>query len=194
MTRLIGYARVSTQDQELNMQLDALKQIGCVKIFSDKVSGTKAARPGLDECLKYLQANDVLVVWRLDRLGRSIKHLILLIEQLKQRNIAFKSICEGAIDTTTASGELIFNLFSVLAQFECRLLQDRTNAGLAASRARGKLGGKPPMSSTDSRVLNAKKMYQDHNMSIRDICKILKISRTSFYRYINLKNETQTKG
>lgn len=187
MTRLIGYARVSTQDQELNMQLDALKQIGCVKIFSDKASGAKTARPGLDECLKYLQANDILVVWRLDRLGRSIKHLILLIEQLKQRNIAFKSICEGMIDTTTASGELIFNLFSCLAQFERRLLQDRTNAGLAAARARGRLGGKPPMSNTDVRVLNAKKMYQDHNMSIRDICKILKISRSSFYRYINLK-------
>ena len=194
MTRLIGYARVSTQDQELNLQLDALKQIGCVKVFTDKTSGAKAERPGLDECLKYLQEGDVLIVWRLDRLGRSIKHLILLIEQLKQRNIAFKSICEGAIDTTTASGELIFNLFSVLAQFERRLLQDRTNAGLAAARARGRLGGKPPMSSADSRVLNAKKMYQDHNMSIRDICKILKISRTSFYRYINLKNEISIKG
>ena len=113
MTRLIGYARVSTQEQDLNLQLDALKKAGCShdKIFVDKISGSKAERPGLEKCLATLQPNDTLLVWRLDRLGRSMIHLISLIEDLRIKQIGFKSICDGAIDTTTASGELIFNIF-----------------------------------------------------------------------------------
>jgi len=121
--RLIGYARVSTNDQELDLQLDALKQAGCHRdlIFTDKGSGAKLNRPGLEVCLRELRKEDILLVWRLDRLGRSMKDLVNLVEQLQQRGIGFRSLCDGAIDTTTASGELVFNIFSSLAQFERRL-------------------------------------------------------------------------
>lgn len=140
-SRLVGYARVSSNGQELQLQLDALKKAGVAKsdVFTDKVSGAKAARPGLEKCLQQLKPGDTLLVWRLDRLGRSIRHLIDLVEDLHQRGVKFKSICDGAIDTTSASGELIFHVFSALAQFERRLIQERTNAGLKAqnSRSRG---------------------------------------------------------
>ena len=145
VARLIGYARVSTNGQELQLQNDALLKAGVPQklIFVDKVSGAKAARPGLDECLRQLREGDTLLVWRLDRLGRSVRHLIDLVENLRQRKVGFKSICDGAVDTTTASGELIFHVFSALAQFERRLIQERTNAGLKAARARGRLGVAP---------------------------------------------------
>ena len=137
--RLVGYARVSTDDQDLSLQIDALTKHGIPKslIFSDKLSGAKSDRPGLAKCLDALQSGDVLVVWRLDRLGRSMRHLITIVEDLRARGIGFRSLNEGAIDTTSASGELIFNIFSALAQFERRLIQERTKAGLAAARARG---------------------------------------------------------
>jgi DNA invertase Pin-like site-specific DNA recombinase len=188
MSELIGYARVSTKEQELQLQLDALELAGCSKnkIFVDKISGSKAERPGLDECLRELKTGDTLIVWRLDRLGRSMHHLVLLIEALRQKGISFKSICDGAIDTTTASGELIFNIFSSLAQFERRLIQERTRAGLDAARSRGKKWGRKKIENNNPKVLTAKKMHQDHGMSIDNICKTLKISRASFYRYIAL--------
>ena len=188
MPQLIGYARVSTQEQELNLQLDALQKAGCEKskIFVDKISGANAKRPGLDECLTELKRGDTLLVWRLDRLGRSMNHLVLLIEDLKEKGINFKSICDGAIDTTTVSGELIFNIFSSLAQFERRLIQERTRVGLEAARARGRNGGRKKIENTHPKVLMAKKMHKDHTMSIQDICKTLKISRAGFYRYITL--------
>ncbi len=188
MPKLIGYARVSTQDQDLNLQLDALEKAGCQKheIFVDKISGSKAERPGLEKCLAVIQPGDTLLVWRLDRLGRSMVHLISLIEDLRTKQIGFKSICDGAIDTTTASGELIFNIFSSLAQFERRLIQERTKAGLDAARARGRQGGRKKLEETNPKVLMAKNMHKDHGMSIENICKTLKISRASFYRYINL--------
>lgn len=188
MSKLVGYARVSTNEQDLQLQLDALIKIGCNKdtIFTDKISGTKAERPGLEKCLEKLQNGDTLIVWRLDRLGRSMHHLVLLIESLRQKGISFKSICDGAIDTTTASGELIFNIFSSLAQFERRLIQERTKAGLEAARSRGKNGGRKKIEDTTPKVLMAKKMHKSHGMSINDICKTLKISRASFYRYIAL--------
>jgi DNA invertase Pin-like site-specific DNA recombinase len=188
MTKLIGYARVSSTQQELQLQLDALEKAGCSKdkIFVDKISGAKSQRPGLDKCLSELKKGDTLVVWRLDRLGRSMHHLVVLIEDLRQKGISFKSICDGAIDTTTASGELIFNIFSSLAQFERRLIQERTKAGLEAARSRGRSGGRKKIQSTDPKVLTAKKMHKNHGMSINDICKTLKISRASFYRYITL--------
>ena len=188
MSRLIGYARVSTQEQELNLQLDALEKAGCAKdkIFVDKISGARAERPGLEKCLAEMQSGDTLLVWRLDRLGRSMPHLVSLIEELKSKKIGFKSICDGAIDTTTASGELIFNIFSSLAQFERRLIQERTRAGLEAARSRGRQGGRKKIENTNPKVLMAKNMHKDHGMSIGDICKTLNISRASFYRYINL--------
>ena len=140
--RLVGYARVSTQEQDLALQIDALLQYGVAKdlIFTDKASGATHQRPGLDTCLDQLRGGDVLLVWRLDRLGRSVRHLVTLIDQLRERNVGFRSVCDGAIDTTTPSGELIFHIFSALAQFERKLIQERTKAGLAAARARGRKG------------------------------------------------------
>ena len=189
MGQLIGYARVSTTDQDVQLQLDALEKAGCQKsqIFVDHISGAKAERPGLQKCLAALQAGDTLIVWRLDRLGRSMPHLVALIEELKERNVAFRSLCDGAIDTTTASGELIFNIFSSLSQFERRLIQERTRAGLEAARARGRKGGRKKIAQDDPRVLTAKRMHKDHGMSIDNICKTLKISRASFYRYIGMQ-------
>ena len=185
---LVGYARVSKNEQELNLQLDALEKAGCAKemIFADKTSGSKAERPGLDKCLANLKPGDTLLVWRLDRLGRSMSHLVSLVEDLRLKGIRFKSICDGAIDTTTASGELIFNIFSSLAQFERRLIQERTNAGLSAARARGRQGGRKKVEASNPKVIMAKNMHKDHGMSTDDICKTLKISRASFYRYISL--------
>jgi len=185
----IGYARVSTNGQDLQLQLDALLKAGCARkdIFTDKVSGSKSARPGLDECLGNLKSGDTLIVWRLDRLGRSVRHLIDVVEDLRQRGVGFKSVCDGAIDTTTASGELIFHIFTALAQFERRLIQERTRAGLESARARGRLGGRKPISLQDPRVQTAKKMHSDKSVSVPDICKTLRISRATLYRYAGMK-------
>ena len=191
MSKLIGYARVSTHDQNLQLQLDALQAAGCLQkhLFFDQISGAKAKRPGLDQCLEVLKPGDTLLVWRLDRLGRSMAHLVALIEELGQKDIRFKSLCDGAIDTTTASGELIFNIFSSLAQFERKLIIERTKAGLDAARARGRLGGRKKISPTNPKVITAKKMHQNHQMNIDDICKTLKLSRATFYRYLTLNEE-----
>lgn len=188
--RLVGYARVSTNKQELELQLDALLKANVLKklIFVDKISGSKSARPGLDQCLGQLREGDTLIVWRLDRLGRSVRHLIDLVEDLRQRKVGFKSICDGAIDTTTASGELIFHIFTALAQFERKLIQERTNAGLTAARARGRLGGRPPMSTDDPRIQTAKKLHADKSMPVVDICKTLQISRPTLYRWLAVKS------
>ena len=172
----------------MTLQLDALTRHGIAKsdIFTDKQSGAKAERPGLVKCLDGLQSGDILVVWRLDRLGRSMRHLITLVEDLRERGIGFRSLNEGAIDTTTASGELIFNIFSALAQFERRLIQERTKAGLAAARARGRNGGRPKLLAEDAKVILAKKLHADKSLEIDDICKTLRISRSTFYRYVRL--------
>ena len=186
--RTIGYARVSTTEQDLRMQVDALQAQGCPDelIFVDTASGAKADRPGLTKCLETLQAGDLLLVWRLDRLGRSMVHLVTLVEALQERGIGFRSICDGAIDTTTASGELVFNVFSALAQFERRLIQERTRAGLATARARGRLGGRPPLDSQDPRVQMAKALYKDRTHEVGAICQTLHISRSTLYRYLAL--------
>jgi DNA invertase Pin-like site-specific DNA recombinase len=141
---------------------------------------------GCFACLELLQPGDTLTVWRLDRLGRSMPHLVALVEGLLKRKIRFRSLCDGAIDTTTTSGELMFNIFPSLAQFERRLIQERTRAGLAAARARGRKGGRKQTVSDNPRVKTAKRMHKDHGMSISHICQILKISRATFYRYIAL--------
>lgn len=186
--RLVGYARVSTDEQDMALQLEALQQHGCERewVFVDTASGARTQRPGLDACLESLQAGDVLLVWRLDRLGRSMPHLVNLVTELRERGIGFRSICDGIIDTTTASGELVFNIFSALAQFERRLIQERTRAGLSAARARGRKGGRKPINPDAPRVQMAKAMHKDKSVSIGDICQTLNISRATFYRYLTL--------
>jgi DNA invertase Pin-like site-specific DNA recombinase len=181
---LIGYARVSTQDQTLNLQKDALEKLGCNKIFTDTSSGTKAERKGLEEALEYVREGDTLVVWRLDRLGRSLKHLIETISQLDTRKIGFKSLTEN-IDTTTSGGKLIFHIFGALAEFERNLIRERTNAGLQAARARGRKGGRPK-SLTGKKTAMAQALYNDKNNTIDEICKTLNISRATLYRYIKI--------
>jgi DNA invertase Pin-like site-specific DNA recombinase len=189
MGKIVGYARVSTHEQNLDLQIDALKKEGCQKkyIYIDKASGAKTDRPGLESCLKILEPGDVLLVWRLDRLGRSMAHLVKLVEELVEKKIGFKSICDGAIDTTTASGELVFNIFSALAQFERRLIQERTRAGLSAARARGKKGGRKPIDVKDPRVIMAKEMHKNNTIGIPEICKTLNISRATFYRFLTIQ-------
>ncbi len=152
----------------------------------DKLSGAKTERPGLTKCLETLRSGDTLVVWRLDRLGRSMRHLITLVEDLRTKGIGFRSINEGAIDTTCASGGLIFNIFSALAQFERRLIQERTKAGLEAARARGRNGGRPKVTAAETKVVLAKKLHADKSIEIDDICKTLRLSRSTFYRYVRL--------
>src|SRR5205823_85341 len=183
---LIGYARVSTSDQTLDLQKDALEKIGCSKIFTDTASGAQTERKGLEEALAYVREEDILVVWRLDRLGRSLKHLIETITYLQNRNIGFRSLTES-IDTTTSNGRLIFNIFGALAEFERDLIRERTKAGLAAARARGRLGGRPKAQTlnTPKKVAVAQSLYDNKNNSIDDICKTLNISRSTLYRYIN---------
>ena len=182
---LIGYARVSTQDQTLNLQKDALKKLGCNKIFTDTASGAKAERKRLDEALEYVREGDTLVVWRLDRLGRSLKHLIETITKLNNRKIGFKSIQES-IDTTTSGGKLVFHIFGALAEFERDIIRERTQAGLLAARARGRLGGRPKAKAlnTPKKITLAQSLYNDKNNTIDDICKTLNISRATLYRYI----------
>src|SRR6184192_1097663 len=185
---LIGYARVSTSDQTLNLQQDALEKIGCVKIFTDVISGSTTERTGLDEALEYVREGDTLVVWRLDRLGRSLKHLIETITALNNRKIGFKSITEN-IDTTTSTGKLVFHIFGALAEFERDIIRERTKAGLQAARARGRLGGRPKAQTlnTPKKVALAQSLYDNKNNTIDEICKTLNISRATLYRYIQTK-------
>ena len=177
----IGYARVSTGEQTLDLQLDALKKAGCGKVYTETASGAKADRPVLDDVLSYVRKGDTLVVWRLDRLGRSLRHLIETVALLAERGIGFKSLTEQ-IDTTTPGGKLIFHVFGALAEFERDLIRERTHAGLAAARARGRLGGRP-RKLTDARQLElARTLYQGGQTDIATICRTLGISRATLYR------------
>ena len=179
---LIGYARVSTEDQNLDLQRDALETAGCEQIYTDRVSGTKARRPGLEQALSHLRAGDTLVVWRLDRLGRSLRHLIDTVTELQEKGIGFKSLTES-IDTTTSGGRLVFNIFASLAEFEREIIRERTQAGLQAARARGKTGGRPK-ALTDKQVEMLNQLAADPNRSVNEICQTLGISRKTFYRYV----------
>src|ERR687896_367344 len=172
---LIGYARVSTTEQHLHLQQDALHAADCLKIFTDTISGAKAERKGLDEALAYVREGDTLVVWRLDRLGRSLKHLIETITKLNNRKIGFKSITEN-IDTTTSGGKLVFHIFGALAEFERDIIRERTNAGLQAARERGRLGGRPK-ALTPKKLEMLQSLYADKRTSVADICKTFNISR-----------------
>jgi DNA invertase Pin-like site-specific DNA recombinase len=188
---LIGYARVSTHDQTLNLQRDALEKAGCTKIFTDTASGAKAERKGLEEALSYVRKDDTLVVWRLDRLGRSLPHLITTMTNLEERGIGFKSLTEN-IDTTTSGGKLIFHIFGALAEFERNLIRERTTAGLVAARARGKKGGRPK-SLTGKQVGIARDLYEKRH-PIAEICRTLKISRPTLYRSIKTGNREPNRG
>src|SRR5919197_2353046 len=181
----IGYARVSTDEQHLDLQRDALRKAGVARkdLYTDKVTGVKAERPGLQAALSHLREGDTLVVWRLDRLGRSLKHLIETVTSLKQQNIAFKSLTEN-IDTSSATGQLVFHIFGALAEFERNLITERTMAGLDAARARGRTGGRPPLQSNAGKVALAKKLYRDRTLSIPEILKTLNISRATLYRWV----------
>ena len=186
---LIGYARVSTHDQNLDLQKDALEKAGCKKIYVEQMSGSSRIRPELEKTLEMLRNGDTLVVWRLDRLGRSLKHLIELIAKLEQREIGFKSLMES-MNTTTPGGKLVFYIFGALAQFEHNLIQERTDAGLAAARARGRNGGRPLKLNGKKREL-AIKLYNERERSIKEICQIMGISRPTLYSYIHKHEKTK---
>ena len=183
----VGYARVSTQDQNPDLQLDALKAAGCEKVFEEKASGAKRNRPELKAALDYLRKGDVLVVWKLDRLARSLKQLIETVELLEERGIGFMSLTEN-IDTTTSSGKLIFHIFASLAEFERSMIRERTQAGLQAARDRGKIGGRPPALSDEDQAA-ARAMLKDKGMSVGTIAKRLGVSRSTLYRYFPGRRE-----
>jgi len=179
---LIGYARVSTIEQNLDLQLDALKLAGCEKIYTDKMSGANNDRPNLTRCLEDLRAGDCLVVWKLDRLGRSLRHLISIIEDLGERGVSFKSIQEPFLDTTSPSGEMMFAIFAALAQYERRLIQERVKAGLAAARARGRKGGRPPV--PKEKLKAALALWERQEFSPEQCAALMKVSKPTFYRYL----------
>jgi DNA invertase Pin-like site-specific DNA recombinase len=184
---LIGYARVSTHEQTLTLQRDALTNAECTKIFTDTASGVKTERIGLEEALAYVRKGDTLVVWRLDRLGRSLPHLITTMTGLEERSIGFKSLTED-IDTTTSGGKLIFHIFGALAEFERNLIRERTQAGLTAARARGRIGGRPKALTPERRRI-AQALYDDQKNSIAEICRMLNISKVTLYRSIKTRDE-----
>ena len=178
----VGYARVSTQDQHLGLQQEALQQAGCTRIIVDRVSGTVAERPGLVKLKEILRTEDTLVVWRLDRLGRSLKDLIAWVAWLDQEGIGLRSLHE-ALDTTTPSGKLTFHIFAALAEFERQLIQERTQAGLRVARARGRLGGRPKTLPADKRQL-AVQLYQEKKIAVKAICELMGISKPTLYAYV----------
>ncbi len=188
----IGYARVSKVEQHLGLQLDALKKYGCIRIFTDKQTGTRFDRKELLAALDYLNEGDTLVVWKLDRLGRSLKQLIETVEQLKQRKITLVSLTEH-LDTGSATGMLFFQFIAMLAEFERNLISERTRAGLDSARARGKKGGRPPTLATSKKVALARQLYADKTNEVKDICKTLNISKSTLYRYVHME-KTHVKG
>ena len=185
---LIGYARVSTDDQNLDLQKDALTRAGCERILEDQQSGAKVERPGLRLALEYAREGDTLVVWRLDRLSRSLKDLIEMVNQLESHGIALKSLHES-LDTSSSSGKLIFHIFGALAEFERNLIRERTQAGLQAARARGRKGGRPKTLDADKRAL-AVQLYEGKKHTVIQICKMMGISKPTLYKYV----ETHRKG
>ena len=175
---LVGYARVSTAEQDTALQMDALRKAGCERVFEDTVSGAKADRPGLAAALAYLRDGDVLAVWRLDRLGRSLLHLIETIGALEARGVGFRSLTE-CIDTTTSGGRLIFHVFGALGQFERDLIRERTKAGLSAAAARGRRGGRKPVVTADK--LQRAREYIANGLNVREAAVRLKVGKTALY-------------
>lgn len=179
---LIGYARVSTIEQKLEPQVDALKTAGCETVFEDVISGAKAERPGLNEAQAFLRRGDTLVVWKLDRLGRSMKHLVETVTDLGDRGVGFRSLTEG-VDTTTTGGTLIFHLFGALAQFERDLIVERTQAGLKAAATRGRKGGRKPV--VTPKKLEQARAHIGDGLTVREAAARLKISKTSLYNALS---------
>jgi DNA invertase Pin-like site-specific DNA recombinase len=178
----IGYARVSTLDQNLDLQIDALEKANCNRIFQEKVTGAKLERQKLLEAIDYARPNDVIVVWKLDRLGRSLKDLFTIMSDLGSRQIGLKSLHEN-IDTTTPTGKLVFHIFASLAEFEKDIIRERTNAGLTAARARGRSGGRPK-SLTEKQINLLKTLYEDKSTPVVEIAKMLNISKKTIYNYL----------
>ncbi len=188
----IGYARVSTIEQNMDLQVDALKAAGCEKIITDKISGSASERPGLKKLKEeLLRSGDMLVVWRLDRLGRSLKNLIEWVQELKSAGVQFQSLTEN-IDTSTPTGELIFHIFGSLAQFERNLIRERTMSGLSAARSRGRLGGRPLKLGVEQKK-HALELYEQKRLAIGEICTILGIGKTTLYRYLQSHQKPTSK-
>ncbi len=179
---LIGYARISTNEQNLNLQTDALTRAGCEKIFTDTASGAKSDRTGLTEAINFMRKGDTLCVWKLDRLGRSLKHLIETVLALQALGKGFCSLQEN-IDTTTSGGKLFFHIFGALAEFERDIIRERTRAGLASARSRGRLGGRPSIMNS-KKLKMATSLYADGKTQVGEICETLGISRATFYRHL----------
>lgn len=182
MGHRIGYARVSTDDQNLDLQRDALKKTGCTAVYEETASGKSAGRPELDHCLKALRPADVLVVWRLDRLGRSLPDLVRIVSELEQRGIGFESLTEK-IETGSAAGKLVFHVFAALAEFERNVIRERTQAGLSAARARGRVGGrKPSLNEKQKREIRA--LLKDPSITVKDVAERYGVSRTTLYKAV----------
>ena len=189
----IGYARVSTGLQNLNLQEDRLNQYGCEKIFSDHISGAKSKRPGLDRAIEFARSGDTIVVWRLDRLGRNMEDLITLVNELNNRGVSFHSLEENiTMDKSSSTGQLLFHLFAAFAEFERNLILERSSAGRMAARARGRYGGRPEkLNKQDLKLL---KTLYDNGTPIKTIAEQWKVSRTTIYRYLNKLNNQENKG
>ena len=188
---LLGYARVSMHDQNLDLQKDALYNAGCEKIYVDTMTGEARNRPGLEQTIQMLREGDTLVIWRLDRLGRSLKHLIELVAELSDKKVGLRSLQES-IDTTSPSGKLVFHLFGALAEFERNLIAERTKAGLVAARARGRLGGRPKVLDDKQREALVL-LYREKKHSVKEICQIMRISRQTLYNYLR-QDKAKTVG
>ena len=188
----IGYARVSTGLQNLNLQEDRLNQYGCEKIFSDHISGAKSKRPGLDKAIEFARSGDTIVVWRLDRLGRNMEDLITLVNELNNRGVSFHSLEENiTMDKSSSTGQLLFHLFAAFAEFERNLILERSSAGRIAARARGRYGGRPEK--LNKRDLTLLKTLYDNGTPIKTIAEQWKVSRTTIYRYLNKLNNQENK-
>lgn len=186
----IGYARISTADQNLDLQRDALAQAGCDRLFEDQASGSRADRPGLVEATEFVRKGDVLLVWRLDRLGRSLPHLLDVVGGLAERGVGFRSLTES-IDTTTSGGKLVFHVFGAIAEFERSLIRERTHAGLKAARARGRVGGRP-RAMTGEKIVAAKRLLRD-GTPVREVAEVIGVSVPTLYRWLPAATEMRNR-